>query len=115
MNQVTIDASNKKLGRVASEAARILIGKDRTDFARNKIPNVEVTITNAAQLSLSEIKKESKKYPWYSGHPGGLRFETLKHAIEKKGYGEVIRRTVYGMLPMNKLRSRMIKNLKVKE
>ena len=111
----TIDATNKKLGRVSSEIAILLMGKNSVDFARNVIPNIEVTITNASKINIDTNKKETAAYKWYSGYPGGLRDEKLKDALAKKGYGEVLRRTVYGMLPSNKLRSRMIKNLTISE
>lgn len=111
----TLDATDKKLGRLASEAASILMGKNTPDFQRNKAPQVEVLITNASRIEISEAKRQDKSYKWYSGFPGGLRFERLDRALEKKGIGEVIRKTVYGMLPTNKLRSRMIKNLTITE
>jgi large subunit ribosomal protein L13 len=111
----TIDAKGKPLGRVASEAARLLIGKDSVSFQRNIAPKVEVNVINAAQISISEKKRENKEHKIYSGYPGGLRSEKLKDSLLKKGYGEVIRKTVSGMLPKNKLRAIMIKNLKVND
>ena len=111
----TLDATGKKLGRIASEAASILMGKNTPEFQKNVAPQVEVVITNASQIEISDAKKQTKKYKWYSGFPGGLRFERLDRALEKKGISEVVRKTVYGMLPTNKLRSRMIKNLTITE
>ncbi len=111
----SIDATNKKIGRLGAEVASILIGKNSTSFQRNKIPDVEVVVSNASKMSISETKKEDKAYAWYSGYPGGLRFEKMKDALNKKGYSETLRRTVYGMLPKNKLRSKMIQRLKISE
>jgi len=111
----TIDAKGRPLGRVASEVAKLLIGKDTVEFQRNTMPEVEVTVTNANQIAISDKKKEEKEHAIYSGYPGGLRHEKLKDSLSKKGIGEVLRRTVSGMLPKNKLRSKMIKNLKVVE
>jgi large subunit ribosomal protein L13 len=111
----TIDAKDKKLGRVATEAAALLIGKNLTTFKRNAVPDVQVEVINAASLDIAEKKREQKAYPWFSGYPGGLRFEKFKDALEKKGIGDILRRTVDGMLPKNKLRSRMIKNLTITE
>jgi large subunit ribosomal protein L13 len=110
-----IDAKDKKLGRVATEAAHILMGKNTTSFARNKVAPVDLTITNVSLIDISEKKKEEMEYKWYSGYPGGLRFEKLKEALLKKGSKEVLRRTISGMLPKNKLRSVMIKNLTLVE
>ncbi len=109
----SIDAKDKKIGRLASEIAILLMGKNSTAFQRNIAPKIEVLVTNANQMSITEAKKKSKEYKHYSGYPGGLREEKMEHALTKKGAGEVLRKTVYGMLPKNKLRSIMIKNLKI--
>jgi large subunit ribosomal protein L13 len=111
----TIDAKGKKLGRVASQAASLLIGKDSTDFRRNVVPKTEVIIVNAGGLDLNEKKLDQKKYKRYSGYPGGLKEEVMRHKLARRGIAEIVKQTVYGMLPKNKLRSRMIKNLKVSE
>lgn len=111
----TIDATNRKLGRVASEAAVFLLGKNRTDFAKNKITAVAVEIVNAAKADVNEKKLLDKKYSRYSGYPGGLREPSMKMVVEKKGYAEIFRLAVHGMIPRNKLRSRIMKNLTVKE
>lgn len=110
----TIDATGKKLGRVCSEAAAYLRGKMSTDFAPNKVPNVTVAITNASKLDLSE-RRLAEEFKTYSGYPGGLKHETREHLIGRRGIKEVIVRTVRGMLPRNKLRTQMLKNLSVAE
>ncbi len=109
----TIDSKGKKMGRVAAEAASILMGKNSTLFARNVAPVVEVKIIGTNNIEISEKKLLQKRYARYSGYPGGLRYETLEHLISKKGKKEALRSMIYGMLPKNKLRSRMIKNLKI--
>lgn len=111
----TIDAKNKRLGRVATEAAHILMGKNTTSFVRNEAPEIELTINNISLIDIPEKKAEEKEYRWYSGYPGGLRFEKLKDALVKKGKAEILRRTISGMLPKNELRSVMIKNLILNE
>ncbi|OHA89191.1 MAG: 50S ribosomal protein L13 [Candidatus Zambryskibacteria bacterium RIFCSPHIGHO2_01_FULL_43_25] len=108
-----IDAKGKKLGRVASQAASLLIGKDSLRFARNIAPEVEVHLINAGALDLNEKRVDQKQYVSYSGYPGGLKKEAMKHRLERRGIAEIIRQTVYGMLPKNKLRAKMIKNLKI--
>ena len=115
MEKFTIDATNKKLGRVASEAARLIMGKHRADFVRNQIPEVAVTIENASKADISERKLSQLSYQNYSGYPGGRKVLKATEVIAKKGYGELFRKAVYGMLPTNKLRPRMIKHLTVKE
>lgn len=109
-----IDAKNQKLGRIASQVAKILIGKDTAEFARNIVPNVQVEVINASALDFSEKKKGDKYYLTYSGYPGGQKKEKLGDLIERRGVKEVVERAVYGMLPKNKLRSEMIKGLTVK-
>lgn len=115
MENHVLDATNKKIGRVASAAAIILMGKNRTDFARNKIPNVRVIIENASKADISQKKKGKKTYQNYSGYPGGLRTVSMSQVIAKKGFKEIFRKAVYGMLPTNKLRPQMIKKLIIKE
>lgn len=109
-----IDAKNKRLGRVATEAAALLLGKNTTSFAKNVPAEVLVTITNVKLLDVSE-KKNKETFATYSGYPGGLKKETLGHLAERRGYSEVVRRVIGGMLPKNKLHKPRMKNLVVTE
>jgi large subunit ribosomal protein L13 len=113
--EYTIDAQNKKLGRLASEAAVILMGKNRTDFVRNAIPDVKVKISNAGKIFTTNKKMDQKIYKNYSGYPGGLRERSMKKVVSDKGMKEVLRIAIKGMLPKNKLRDRMMKNLIITE
>ncbi len=110
----TIDAAGKRMGIVATEAATYLMGKDMPDFAKNIIAPVKVTIINASKLDIS-TKKGTEEYQTYSGHPGGQKRETLAHLAGRRGYAEPLKRTIDGMLPKNKLRSKLMKNLIVTE
>jgi large subunit ribosomal protein L13 len=112
--EYTIDAKGKRLGKVATEAASYLIGKNTTNVARNVVTPVSVTIINASQLDLSE-KKSKEIYQSYSGYPGGRKTETMEHLGKRRGYGEAVKRTIKGMLPKNKLQTLMMKNLNVTE
>lgn len=111
----TIDAKGKRLGRVASEAANYLMGKNRADFVRHKAPSVEVVITNAAKLVLTEAKKADTKYMRYSGYQGGLKIEDLSKLAERRGYKEGLKRAIKGMIPDNKLRPGMLKRLTISD
>lgn len=112
--EYTIDATGKRLGKIATQAASYLIGKNSASVSRNTVTPTVVTITNASKMDLSE-KKQNALYQSYSGYPGGRRVETLDHLGKRLGYGEALRRTIKGMLPKNKLQSLMMKNLNVTE
>jgi large subunit ribosomal protein L13 len=111
----TIDAENKKVGRVATEAAVLLMGKNLTDYARNKIPKITVEIKNTSKVIIDDKKLTQKTYSRYSGYPGGLKQPTMEQVIAKKGYSELFKEAVSGMLPKNKLRSKMMNNLIITE
>lgn len=107
------DASNQILGRLASKIALILRGKDKPNFRPNKTEmGLEITVYNTDKLKFSGNKLNDKKYYWHSGHPGGIKERTLKEFMQKDSR-EVLRKAIYGMLPKNKLRDRLIQQLKL--
>ncbi len=110
-----IDAKGKALGRVASEAASILLAKNTTTVKKNAVANVTVRVKNASGLSITEKKLVQKKYHSHSGYLGSDRSLSLKHIIEKKGHGEAIKRAVRGMLPTNTLRDKRLKHLIIED
>ena len=112
--EYTIDATGKRLGRIATEVATILLGKNEPDFAKHVVAPVAVTIENASKLDISE-KRAQEEFQTYSGHPGGRKVETLGHLAERRGYAEVVRRVISGMLPKNKLHKLRMQNLTVTE
>ncbi|MFZ1988086.1 MAG: 50S ribosomal protein L13 [Minisyncoccia bacterium] len=109
----TIDAAGRSLGRIASEAASALLGKKSVHFVKNEVLPVEVVITNAKKLVISERRSAGKIYTRYTGYPGGLKFTSMSELIEKKGIAEVVRKTVDGMIPRNKLRKERMKRLSI--
>lgn len=111
----TIDATDRALGRVASEAAHALLGKRSTHFVKHRALPVTVTILNANKLYLPARRTTGKIYTRYTGYPGGLREMSMAEMIAKKGIAEVVKKTVDGMIPRNKLRVLRMKNLIVKE
>ncbi len=111
----TIDATGKSLGRVATEVAMILMGKNTPDFSNNKVTNNRVLVENASKAKISQKKIKTTSYAQYSGYPGGLKFVSMERMIEKKGYEEIFKKAIYGMLPGNKLRSLRMKNLTITE
>lgn len=111
----TIDATNKSLGRVATEVATILMGKNSPTFARNTVSDNTVTVTNASKLKISDEKMLTKTYNSFSGYPGGLKQNTLAHLTAKHGYAEALLLAIKGMLPNNRLKKETLKHLTVTE
>ena len=111
----TIDATGRVLGHVASEAAKLLMGKTTPDYAANKVSDVRVIITNASKTKMTERRMNDTLHERYSGQPGGFRTSTNKAIIEKKGWASLYELAVTGMLPANKLRPLMMKHLTITE
>ena len=108
------DATDMSLGRLSTEIAMILRGKNEPTFVPHKAPNVRVVVNNASKITLNPSQLDTK-YKRYSGYPGGLKHESRAHLIKRKGYREVFEKAVYGMLPNNKLRTIMMKNIIINE
>ena len=111
----TIDATDRTLGRVCSEAANALLGKRSVHFAKNQALPIKVTVENAGKMHLPKRRVEGKIYTRYTGHQGGLYFTTMAEMLAKKGIVAVVKKTVDGMIPRNKLRAPRMKNLIVNE
>ncbi len=112
MKRHTIDATNKILGRLAVEIANLLRGKNKPGFVPYLDGGDEVVVINTDKIKVTGRKMKQKTYYRHSGYPGGIKATKLEEAL-KKDSREVIRRAVYGMLPKNKLRDRMIGKLKL--
>jgi|SRR3989344_71381 len=110
-----IDAAGRSLGRVASEAAKALMGKADADYTPHIRSNVKVTIANASKIRSTEKKRLQKIYTTYSGYPGGLKKESLGNLVGRKGSGEALRRAIKGMLPRNTMLVARLKNLSITE
>lgn len=108
----TIDASNKILGCLATEVAVILRGKDEPDFLPYKLSNNKIVVFNIGKIILSGNKFEDKEYIRHSGYLGGITSIKFKDLF-KRNPNEVFKKAIYRMLPKNKLRDKMIKNLKL--
>jgi len=104
------DCEDFILGRMAAKIAFVLQGKDRPDFAPNVEGSVGIIVTNSDNLKVSGRKKDEKTYHTYSGYPGGITSRKLKDVIEKDSR-QAIWNSVYGMLPKNKLRDRLMKKM----
>jgi len=111
----TIDASGRTLGRVASEVAMSLMGKTKATFERNIYCGVPVKVINASKLSITPKKLTEIFHTRYSGMRGGLRVIKGTETAEKEGLKELIKLATYQMLPDNKLRRVMMKNLIIED
>ncbi len=107
-----VNADGKVLGRLATEVAVLLRGKNKPQFADFCDTGDFVVVINAEKISVTGKKMGDKVYFRHSQYPGGLKSETLRELLEKKPE-DVIRRAVWGMIPKNKLGRRVIKKLKV--
>lgn len=109
----TIDATGRAPGRVATEVAILLRGKNKPDFEPHIDAGDFVRVENAAKVKFTGKKLAQKDYYHHTMYPGGLKRTPMKKVFDKDP-AEVIRRAVYGMLPKNKLRVEMMKRLTIK-
>ena len=107
-----VDAEGRILGRLASRIATILRGKHHPSFTPHFDGGFRVAVVNAEKIRLTGKKEEQKKYFRHSGYPGGETLTPYKEQMKKKPE-EIIRSAVRGMLPKNRLGSKLIKGLKV--
>jgi large subunit ribosomal protein L13 len=105
-----VDATDKPLGRLASEIAIVLIGKHKPTFTPNVDCGDFVIITNAEKVGLSGDKLNTKNYYNVSGYAGGLRTRSAKEMVEKYPV-EMVERAVWGMVPKGRLGRQIIKKL----
>jgi len=106
-----IDAAGKVLGRLASEIAILLRGKNKADFMPNKDMGDVVIVKNVDKIKITGKKLEKKKYRYHTGYLGGLKEIPFKKIFQENP-SQVLKKAVYGMLPKNKMRDRQIKRLK---
>lgn len=110
-----IDAAGKTIGRVAAEAAKALMGKTHPDYTPHIDSRVAVTVSNASKIRVTEKKRLQKTYTRYSGHPGGLKKETLGSLIGRQGKGAAVRKAVERMIPRNTMKVARLKRLTITE
>lgn len=107
-----VDASERPLGRLASEVAKVLRGKHRPEFSPHLDLGDHVVVINADKIHLSGKKGQQKIYYSFSGYPGGLKVRRVEEMM-KSDSTQVVRHAVKGMLPSNALGRRLLKKLKV--
>ena len=108
-----IDAGDQVLGRLASQVAKILRGKNKPDFTPHVDCGDNVIVINAEKVRLTGKKMTEKVYVRHTGYPGGQRFATPAGYIAKGQSELIIEKAVKGMLPKNRLGAAILRNLKV--
>nr|YP_009565155.1 ribosomal protein L13 [Gelidium galapagense]QBA96506.1 ribosomal protein L13 [Gelidium galapagense] len=107
-----VDAYNKNLGRLSTEVATILRGKNKTNYMPHIINNAYVIVINAENIIITGKKDKQKLYKRHSGYPGGLKvenFTTLQNRLPER----IIEKSIKGMLPKNSLGKQLFNRLKV--
>ncbi len=107
-----VDAEGKVLGRLATQVASILRGKNKPNYTPSMDLGDYVVIINAEKIKVTGNKLKGKVYRYHTGYPGGLKSTTLEVLMQKKPE-LVIKKAVQGMLPHNKLGRATIKKLKI--
>ena len=107
-----VDATNQNLGRLSSKIAQIIRGKNKVNYTPHIDMSDYVIVVNASKISVTGNKENSKEYWRHTGYPGGQKTVSFKEQIEKFP-DRVIMNSVKGMLPHNKLGSKLLKHLKV--
>jgi len=108
----TIDASGKTPGRLSTQIATLLIGKNKPSYQPNIDAGDKVKVVHASEMKFTGKKLDQKKYYHHTHYAGGLREKLMRHVFEKDA-SEVLRRSVSRMLPKNKLRNERMKRLDI--
>ena len=111
-NWIEINAKGRTLGRLATEISVYLLGKNKPTYSPDKLSSNFVIITNASEIHVTGSKLDNKEIYSHSGFIGGLKRETLGNAL-KSNPSKVLRKSVKGMLPKNKLSEKLIHRLKI--
>ena len=109
---VMVDAEDMVLGRLASQLAHVLRGKNKPTFTPHVDTGDFVVVVNAEKIRLTGNKLDDKVYYRHSGYPGGIKSMTAREMLEKKP-DQLVRKAVKGMLPKNRLGRQMLSKLKV--
>ena len=107
-----VDATGQTLGRLATQVARVLEGKHKPTYTQHLDTGDHVIILNAAKITVSRDKLDSKSYARHSGHPQGFKEESLGNLIGRRPE-EVLRRAIKGMLPHTRLGAQQLRKLKI--
>ncbi len=111
---IKLDATDQSMGRLASKIAMHLMGKNKVEYQAHIDNGDQVEVENASQMKFTGKKLENKVYYHHTGYVGNLKAVKLSALFPEKA-DLLLKKCVYGMLPKNKLRDKMIKRLKIKK
>jgi len=109
---VVIDAAGQTLGRVTTQIAALLLGKHKPTFTPGVPMGDYVVVVNAADITVTGNRMDTKMYHHHSGYPGGLKSISLRDQLQQRP-DRVIRAAVWGMIPHNRMGRQIIKRLKI--
>jgi large subunit ribosomal protein L13 len=107
-----VDAAGQSIGRMSAKIAHVLRGKHRPSYSPHQLCGDHVIVINAAKLDVTPSKGRRKTYVHHTGYLGHIHFKSLTKMMEEKPE-TVIEKAVFGMLPRNRLRNRMLERLHV--
>ena len=107
-----VDAENQTLGRLATEVASVLRGKNKATFTPHLDTGDFVIVVNADKIRVSGSKPQQKLYRRHSGRPGGMKVETFEH-LQERLPERIVEKAIKGMLPHNALGRQLFRKLKV--
>ncbi|KZR86314.1 50S ribosomal protein L13 [Synechococcus sp. BIOS-E4-1] len=107
-----VDAENQTLGRLATEVASVLRGKNKASYTPHLDTGDFVVVVNAEKVKVSGSKPQQKLYRRHSGRPGGMKVETFAH-LQERLPERIVEKAIKGMLPHNALGRQMFRKLKV--
>ena len=107
-----IDASNQNLGRLSSQIAYKLRGKNKNTYTPHILNNINIIVINSKLIQITGNKKKQKEYKRHSGRPGGLKKETFEK-LQARIPNRILEKSIKGMLPKNILGRKLFKQLKI--
>jgi large subunit ribosomal protein L13 len=107
-----VDAEGRTLGRLATEIAKVLRGKNKPQYTPHVDVGDFVVVVNAEKVVVTGKKAEQKVYRRHSGYPGGMKETSYARMMERRPE-EILRRAVYGMMPKTRLARRQMGKLKI--
>ena len=107
-----VDAEGQTLGRLATEIARILRGKNKPQYTPHVDTGDFVVVVNAEKVVVTGKKAKQKVYRRHSGYPGGLKVTSYEQMMERRPT-EILRKAVKGMMPKNRLARQQLRKLKI--